>query len=173
MSEDTEKQLGFVLRRFGTRRNPAELRMTLANYIEYAAKLMKKVLPQPFPLALDLRMIILSMGAALEIRMAKDPIIDGKRMGVCKVMKLIGVSREKVDRYESLHCYYEAARHWNDKKHEIRRLVIAGKRGKEVTAMFYESVRNILVDYYPELHPLDFHGAGIRLDWDDTSLACP
>ena len=82
MSEETEKQLGFVLRMFGTRRIQSELKMTLANYTDYATKLMMKVLPQPDPAPLDLRLIILAMGTALEIQMAKDPKIDGKRLGV-------------------------------------------------------------------------------------------
>ena len=173
MSEETEKQLGFVLRMFGTRRIQSELKMTLANYTDYATKLMMKVLPQPDPAPLDLRLIILAMGTALEIQMAKDPKIDGKRLGVCTVMKLIGINKQDVERYESLHCYYTAERHWNEVKHKERQSILSGKRGKEITAMFYESVRKILVAYYPNLLPIDFQKEGVRLDWEDRSQACP
>jgi len=104
--------------------------------------------------------------------MAKDPKIEGRRMGVCKVMQLIGIKKENIERYESLDCYYAATRHWNEAKHANRKSMIAGNRGKEIAAMYYESVRRILVDYYPDLQPIDFRAGGIRLDWGDKSLVC-
>jgi hypothetical protein len=173
MNDETDRLFGFVLRRFGIPRTTSELAMTVTSYTKYASKLMRKILPQSYPLPLDLRFIILAMGTALEIQMAKDPKIEGKRMGVCKVMRLIGIKKEHIDRYESLHCYYDATKHWDKAEHATRKSMIAGKRGKEIAAMFYESVRKILVDYYPNLRPIDFLTEGIRLDWEDKSLACP
>jgi hypothetical protein len=148
------------------------------DYFTYATETLKKNLGEEYPKVLELRFTIFSMGAALEIQLARNPAMKGmsfKRSPakVVQMMNKVRIDPTYVDHYQRMHEYYNSTKHWDEKKYSGLKSLIAGPNGRLISARYYESVRQILVGFYTSLTPPDYVAYGVTIDWNDKSLDCP